>query len=387
MASLYKRPGSKKWYGRYRDENNIERRVPLHDNKSIAQRMLNDLANRSKRGGCGLLKDSVRAFKNHLDAKNNTSTYIAEVINKIEICATFNKWKTVSQFTEQGVEAFLLDLRQRQGRSIQTSNNYLRAIKSFTRWLARTRQLPFNPLDEISVLNTSTDRRHDRRPLTDEEFVHVIRIAETGPPRMGLLGRDRVMLYMLAAWTGFRKGELGSLTLRNFRLNIIPPIVTVDASYSKRRRKDTIILHPDIVTKLREWLPLRAPCNDREILFPISKKTCGVERKTSLMIQFDMDSARRFWIAETDDPEERQRRELSEFLLYENHDGLFADFHGLRHTFISNLGRAGVSPKTAQTLARHSDIKLTMNIYTHVDQDEQQAAINSLPKPPTTQGE
>ncbi|MCL2306619.1 MAG: hypothetical protein FWC43_14870, partial [Planctomycetaceae bacterium] len=48
------------------------------------------------------------------------------------------------------------------------------------------------------------------------------------------------------------------------------------------------------------------------------------------------------------------------------------------HTFITNLGRAKVSPKTAQALARHSDISLTMNIYTHVAEDEQIAAINSL---------
>ena len=57
----------------------------------------------------------------------------------------------------------------------------------------------------------------------------------------------------------------------------------------------------------------------------------------------------------------------------------FADFHCLRHTFITNLGRAKVSPKTAQTLARHSDISLTMNIYSHVAEEDQIEAINALP--------
>ena len=56
-----------------------------------------------------------------------------------------------------------------------------------------------------------------------------------------------------------------------------------------------------------------------------------------------------------------------------------ADFHSLRHTFVTNLCKANVSPKTAQTLARHSDIRLTMNIYTHVDDQEQAAAIAQLP--------
>ena len=46
---------------------------------------------------------------------------------------------------------------------------------------------------------------------------------------------------------------------------------------------------------------------------------------------------------------------------------------------LSHLGRAGVPPKTAQILARHSNISLTMNIYTHVDQAVQVDAINVLP--------
>jgi hypothetical protein len=69
-------------------------------------------------------------------------------------------------------------------------------------------------------------------------------------------------------------------------------------------------------------------------------------------------------------------------LTYCNEEGLFADFHANRHTFISNLGRAGISPKLAQTLARHSDPKLTMNIYTHVDATDQAGAIEKLAPPP-----
>ena len=49
--------------------------------------------------------------------------------------------------------------------------------------------------------------------------------------------------------------------------------------------------------------------------------------------------------------------------------------------FLTNLCKADVSPKTAQMLARHSDIRLTMDVYTHVDRVEQIAAIRSLPAP------
>ncbi len=85
------------------------------------------------------------------------------------------------------------------------------------------------------------------------------------------------------------------------------------------------------------------------------------------------------WIHETDDEKERKQREASDFLKYRDSQGRFADFHSLRHTFVTNLCKADISPKTAQILARHSDIRLTMNIYTHVDDQEQAAAIARLP--------
>jgi integrase len=59
-----------------------------------------------------------------------------------------------------------------------------------------------------------------------------------------------------------------------------------------------------------------------------------------------------------------------------------ADSHSLRHLFMTSLERAGVSPKMAQTLARHSDSRLTLGVYTHVELPDRFAAIESLPGPP-----
>jgi len=50
-----------------------------------------------------------------------------------------------------------------------------------------------------------------------------------------------------------------------------------------------------------------------------------------------------------------------------------------RHTFITNLCKAEISSKTVQTQARHGDIRLTMNLYSHVDLEDQSAAISKLP--------
>ena len=61
---------------------------------------------------------------------------------------------------------------------------------------------------------------------------------------------------------------------------------------------------------------------------------------------------------------------------------LFAlPFHSFRVTFATLLARAGVHPKVAQRLLRHQDIKMTMNIYTKVDIEDLDTALDSLPTP------
>jgi integrase/recombinase XerD len=421
MASLYKKPitvrdpkmgekvkaKSKKWWGRYRDSLGRDRRVPLSVDKQAAQAMLNELVNKTEREKAGLvdpvdeemkrpIKDHLADFRRHKESKNNTPKYIRETMDMIQRTVDALKWRRAVDITAHDVEKFLADLRNRQGLSIQTSNHYLRALKGFTRWMVKKGRLRSNPLDALQHLNSRVDRRHDRRALSQEEFARLLEATEVGPPVEGLIWRDRAILYILAAWTGLRRGEIGSLTLRNFRLDTDPPTVTVEAAYSKHRREDVQVLHLNLVERFKEWLEHRRPMSDREILFPINEATCGIDRRTSKMMRADVSAARRAWIAEprvaADDlppgsqsersalVEEVKRREASDFLLYKDSDGKYADFHALRHTFITNLCKANVSPKTAQALARHSDISLTMNVYTHVDQEEQAAAINKLPE-------
>ena len=62
---------------------------------------------------------------------------------------------------------------------------------------------------------------------------------------------------------------------------------------------------------------------------------------------------------------------------------LYADFHALRHSYISLLAAGGVHPKIAQSLARHSDIKLTMNRYTHTVISDEAEALEVLPDFPS----
>jgi putative DNA primase/helicase len=57
----------------------------------------------------------------------------------------------------------------------------------------------------------------------------------------------------------------------------------------------------------------------------------------------------------------------------------FADFHSLRHTAGTLLASSGVHPKVAQSLMRHSDINLTMSLYTHTLRGQESEAVAMLP--------
>jgi integrase len=410
MASLYKKPvmvtdgasgqrvkgKSRKWWGQFKDAYGRLKRVPLAVDKMAAEAMLNAIVRKVERERAGLIDpveeqqkrplfQHVAEFKGYLTNKGISTRRIFETNRKLERAISDRKWKFLRDINAVATLEFLGQLR-RDGLSAQTYNHYLTTLKQFTRWLARERRLSFDPLLHLSRVNVRTDRRHDRRALSAEEFRRLIDAARNGPKVEGISGPDRVMLYILASWTGFRKGEIGSLTLRSLQLDGNPPTATIAASYSKHRRRDTQVLHPELVALLKDWLATKNMKQDVP-LFPISGRVPGgIERKTSKMIQHDLKAAREKWWEESKDSDECSQRIQSNFLRYCNHDGLYADFHSQRHRFITNLERAGVSVKMAQTLARHSDVRLTLGVYTHVELEDQTAAIGTLPGPPNIEG-
>ena len=52
--------------------------------------------------------------------------------------------------------------------------------------------------------------------------------------------------------------------------------------------------------------------------------------------------------------------------------------HVCRHTYCSNMARAGMNPKTLQYLMGHSDISVTMNTYTHLGLEDAENELRRL---------
>ena len=157
------------------------------------------------------------------------------------------------------------------------------------------------------------------------------------------------MLYRVALGTGFRASELASLTPGSFDLNGERPTITVEAAFSKRRERDVQPIAQALARSLAPWL------EDKELGVPVFGMPSS--SNTAKMLKTDLEAAG---------------------LSYLTSEGV-ADFHALRHTYITRLAMSNERPKVVQELARHSKLELTMNVYTHLGVHDLQSAVDRMP--------
>lgn len=266
-------------------------------------------------------------------------------INRIVDDAEF---KTLKDIDIESVESALGDMLNDNEIGFRTYNHYVQAIDQFCKWLV-PKKLAVNPLHGMKRLNAKTDIKHQRRALKPKEFACLLRSARSSNRKIQCYdGETRARIYSISYMTGLRRKELASLTSESFNLEATPPTLTVEAACSKHRKKDVLPLHPELVKMVRIWL---AEIGKGEPLFPKLEK-----RRTWLMVKRDLERVN---------------------IPYKNEKG-YADFHAAgRHTHITELFRSGASIVEARELARHSDVRMTME-YTHIGIEDQAKAVGKL---------
>ena len=387
-----------KWYGWLTTADGRKLRRPLATDKSVAQAMLAQWMKEVEMEHAGLkdpfadhrrrpLAEHFSAWESYLFSKARpTPKAQAQVrVTVFRARSVFDAcgFKLLGDVSASRVAEHIAGLRtnappsanRKQSRhlSLQTLNFYIKACKQFFRFLVKDRRSPDNPLSHLPTYNVKLDRRHDRRALDTQEIAWLLATTRSSSQvYRGLNGEDRAILFATAIGTGLRASELASLTVGSFHLDCRPPFVRLLAGYAKNQTQVDQPLPVDLAASLRDYLGGK-PSN-----------RCVWEgtwrERSARMFANDLTAARAAWLEEAGaDAAERARREASSFLAYRDGEGLVADFHALRHTFITLLARSGVSPKMAQSLARHSDINLTMSRYTHVGLHDQAAALEALP--------
>lgn len=250
-------------------------------------------------------------------------------------------------------EGVKIGRRPGRGNGPATLNSYMRTAKGFCNWLAEKMDVQ-SPLRKLKPFAEEVDRRRSKRILTDPELTALLEATARGKRsgRQILSGRDRAMLYRIAAYTGLRAGELGELLPRDFHLDAAHPVVTVLACDAKGKREEPVPIPSHLVESLREWLKLKLP--DR----PVWPGNWAQNGGQVSWLKTDLGNA---GVAEFDD---RGRR---------------VTFHSLKRRYVVRLIQTGAAIHEVRRLARHRDVQTTLNYYTDTDIPGLAAAADRLP--------
>jgi integrase len=349
------------------------------------------------------LAQHLDAFDEHHRAKGVTKIHREDTGRYLRRLAAECAFGTLADLHREAMERWLA-IRTAEGMSARTRNAYRNAMVSFCNWAVETSRLAVNPFDAVPKANEKADPRRQRRAMTEPELVDLLAIARERPllealtvrkgPRKGeryadvrpevrerlrLLGRERALIYKTVVLTGLRKGELTSLTVAQLRLDEAVPSVALDAADEKNREGNDIPLRDDLAADLRDWLADKlhrlqgearlagAPIPAR---LPPDTPLFDVPNGLVKILDRDLVAA---GIA-------RRTKVKGKWIIDKRDDrGRSLDVHALRTTFGTLLSKGGVAPRTAQAAMRHSDIKLTMGVYTDPKLLDVQGALDALP--------
>ena len=242
-------------------------------------------------------------------------------------------WKAAKDVT---ADSFQTWGRGHSELSPKTANDYLEAARSLFNWLLKLGRVQENPLLSVEKVKTEGRQTRERRSFTVEEIKRLLAVAG-----------ERKAVYLMAVHTGLRRSELAALKWADLHLDEAKPFALVRASTTKNNKVAPMSLHPEVVAALREF---KAENQPGELVFKQFPRI------------------------------ERFKRDLKAAAIpYRDALGRYGDFHSLRKTLGTNLAKAGVPRRTAMSVMRHSDGKLTDKIYTDENLLGIETAIDVLP--------
>ena len=399
------------WYVRYRDASRRMRRKSTGcRDRQAAEKVMADILADVEKVKAGVMSREEMTAASHLDTPlgKHTKAYLAELgvktvrgrrvsakhvrhvrehLDRVVNECRFHRLKDINRQAVQRWMAKLVRMpRDRDDPeslplSARTINMHRTAIVAFCNWCLAEGRLSASPLAGLPKVEEAEPSRK-RRPLTEGEIIRLLEAAQERPLRDSLtirrgknkgkplarvsnkehrrlerVGQERALVYKFMMLTGLRRGEVAALTTGALHLDEDNPYVYVEGKHAKSGRAATLPLRGDLADDLCKLVARLSEARGEEVtpdtpLFDIDWR--------NLLRTFNLDLAAA-GIAKRDA------------------QGRTVDVHSLRHTFATLLARNGVSPSIAQKLMRHSDIRLTMNLYTHLELADTAGAVAALP--------
>jgi len=416
MARVHRQPYSKrrqdgsivrrlcrKWYIEYYDASGKRHNIPGFTDKRATEVRANEIQTRIDRQKAGILDAEslnltaqltapiathIDAYETHLRAGGVCPRHLKETVRRLNSILEVCEFRRLTDIRAEPIQRWV-GRRRNENRAPRTTNTYLSSVRAFLRWCIADGRMAIDPLGTIRKLDESTDVRRVRRALTDEELVRLLAVAESRPlleamtirrgqrkgqavaklseetrRELARLGRERRLIYMTLVLTGLRKGELAQLRWADLDLDAVSLWLTVRAAVAKNRKSESVPVRADLAAELRSW---RVESGN-------PPPTCQVFSVPDGLVRIlDRDLVAAGIARRVKDENGVERIDKCD------DQGRTIDVHALRHTTATHLAKAGVAPRTAQAILRHSDIRLTLGRYTDPRLLDTAAAVDALP--------
>lgn len=291
---------------------------------------------------------AVRSLVAHMELRELSAKHIVNIRRAVAKAARDMGWATVEDITAGSVRDLLTSL-QAAGRSPKTRNEYRSALSLLCGYAAAegwVRESPIGRTPRAKLVR----RRARRVPSVDE----VRRLIEAA--RADWRKRDRWLVYLTAATTGLRWGQLRGLEWAHVHLDADPPHLALPASLCKNGETAVVWLTSELASALAaargveyDFVP-NSGRRDAGLVFR------GVPKPTS----FDRDLE-------------------AAGLAKAGPGGATFSFHSLRHFASNRMQWVGFSPRERQRQNQHLTLAMTTRVYTDPENIELGRKVLSMP--------
>ena len=370
MSSVFKR-GSR-WYAKYKDATGRWCSKPTtSETKSDAKRLASDLERQAERQRLGLeplstddgstLGDLLLWWEESYFSQTPAFARSRGTFHRHLVGSDLSKL-SIREVTSGRVEQFIqAKTRELAPQTVNHLRGFLCRVFGAARRAGKVGQNP--------ILDVKRRRTPKRLPdfLSANEVPIVLRVvAERWRP-----------LFATAVYTGLRKGEL--LGLRKSDVNLAGRIITVRHSYARDTTKGGRAEAVPIASELLPHLEHAFERSPSELVFP---KADGSMMSDETPLEDVLRSAlgragivtgyihgcRRKGCGHTEQAGDAELRRCPKckMKLWPRPQVRKIRFHDLRHTTASLLMMAGANPAAVQRILRHSDPRITTEVYGHL---------------------
>lgn len=305
-----------------------------------------------------LYHDWVYTVKKGTTSDNTLYEYVITLNNRIKGYSIENV--DVSEMNPFIVENYIKELSKDNSNS--TVKKTVAHLNSFYKYCLNNNLVKNNPFASVTI----TAEKEKREAYTVEEQKIILN-------NLDFTNSVDLIIYT-SMISGLRKGETIALRIQDLKDNFLD----IDKQYKRVTKIDE-----DDISSRYQVDTLKTKASYRRIPLPtqsvkILKANIARVHELRLKSGYEFNPNDLMFPSETGGYIEAKRPTRRLKRLCEEAGIEYKTFHALRHTYITRLAENDIQPKVAQVLAGHSDYSTTMNVYTHISDQQKQKAIDII---------